>query len=549
MCSWAPHLASPRDTCEDATARWGGCFGCFAFWQRWPSQPSQRRRRVRLDAADAQVLPDLDQACEEVQRTQRSALLRRRLQVTSKLLPVASKIAWQQLTGSDKAVENTRRLRQVLEALGPAFVKLGQAAACREDILSEVVAAELRKLCDQVAPFDHGEAQRLVRCQLGDVAFQAALGAPCVAAASLGQVYRIDLDGQRYAMKVQRPGLNRALAMDVVILKGIARFVRVLVRRFMAASLDPVQIVEDWAKTLWDELDYKKEAQSMEEMRHALCGSVSGLTIPRVNWQFTSLRVLATEWVDGLKITEQPKAVNHAHVAVGVEAFAAMILDVGVVHADPHPGNFIVTGDSSICLLDFGMVCRVPPAHRHAWAKCVVDLVRKDHGSVLDDLIEIGFFPHDCPRDEILPVMSKIWAKLVECGSDIHKRKSAVQLLYAEILILVRRFKFHLPDYYVALVRALLTLEGIALAADCNFDIFEAAFPVALRFLSTSAPGSEKSILTSTALKVLQNRSVAKLLVRFGGNTQVNFKGAIFAILFLWIALLSLCSVSSYASR
>eukprot|EP00435_Cladocopium_sp_Y103_P066016 s473_g28.t1 len=139
----------------------GGSWGCFSGpWQLcWPKK---RCRAPRLDAPDAQQLPDLDEACAEVQRSDGRALLRRRVQVTAKLLPVASKIAWQQFTGSDTAVANTRRLRMVLEALGPAFVKLGQAAACREDILSEAVAKELRKLCDQVAPFDHSEAQRLI---------------------------------------------------------------------------------------------------------------------------------------------------------------------------------------------------------------------------------------------------------------------------------------------------------------------------------------------------------------------------------------------------
>ncbi|CAE6943011.1 ABC1K3 [Symbiodinium sp. KB8] len=344
--------------------------------------------------------------------------------------------------------------------------------------------------------------------------------------------------------------------MDVVILKGIARFLRRVMRCFMAAAVDPEQVVDEWAKTLWDELDYKHEGRAMEHMRDALCGTVGGLVIPRVHWELTALRVLASEWVDGFKITEDPRRVTQRHISIGVEAVAAMILEagacevgrcevlaigdydhgseledvhadaddatdgdntvigvtvaavvwmvmavvgdsigavqqrkgelylrlscsyghpkVGVVHADPHPGNIILTQEDDICLLDFGMVCLVPEHHRTVWAKCVVDLVRRDHGAVLDDLIEIGFFPRECPREEMLPVLSKIWDQLVECGSDITKRKSAVQLLYSEILTLVRRFEFALPDYYVALVRALLTLEGMALAADCNFDIFEA---------------------------------------------------------------------------
>lgn len=430
------------------------------------------------------------------------------------LAPVLARIAVDNLRsgGPKYALANTRRLRLALQALGPAFVKLGQAMATREDVLSAEVAAELRKLCDQVAPFDDDEAWSLVQAQLGKEAPRT-LGIR-VAAASLGQVYRLTIGKIEYAMKVQRPGLTRALAMDVVILTGIAKFLRFVVRRVMVSGVDPVQVVDDWAQTLWNELDYNMEARCMDDMRSALA-NIRGLLIPRVCHRLTSLRVLTTEWINGEKITENPKCVNSNHISIGVETFAAMILSVGVVHADPHPGNLIISGEREVCLLDFGMVCQVPPAHRKAWAQCIVHLVQRDHEAVLDDLILIGFFPRDCPRGVIMPVMSKIWTQLVECGSDIKKRKEAVQMLYAEILTLVRRFEFGLPDYYVALVRALVTLEGIALAADCDFDIFKAVFPCALRFLAESSGADRRAISRALMSSGLQScRSISGDLLK-----------------------------------
>merc|ERR1712139_736071 len=107
-----------------------------------------------------------------------------------------------------------------------------------------------------------------------------------------------------------------------------------------------------------------------------------------------------------------------------------------------------------------------------------------DHERTLDNLIDIGFFPRDCPRHEILQVMPKIWTELVDCGSDIKKRKVAVQECLGEILTMVREFEFDLPDYYLALARAMITLEGIAIAADVDFDIFKAAMPPVLRYLA-----------------------------------------------------------------
>lgn len=465
---------------------------CFAFLCR-------QKRGPKVDTTFVQEerqLPELETACRDIRSSCRGrlALTRRRCQVVAKLGPVAVSIArdMNRKLGPRHTEVNTRRLRLALEALGPAFVKLGQAAACREDVLSDVVAKELRKLCDQVEPYPTEDAEALVAEELGSKA-PVSLG-EVVAAASLGQVYRVRIAGQDYAMKVQRPGLARALAMDVLILRGVGKLVRRILRWKCATPVDPVEVIDNWARTFWSEIDYLNEAKEMESMRMALA-TINGLVIPPVNWQLTSLRVLTSKWVDGTKVTQDPKCVRTRHIRIGIEAFASMILTVGVVHADPHPGNMIITGEGKqVCLLDFGMTLRVPPTHREAWARVVVHLVRQEHSAVLDGLMDIGFFPRDCPRDEILPVMSKIWRQLVESGSDIRKRKKAVQLLYQEIMQLVKTFKFDLPDYYVALVRALVTLEGIALAADCDFDIFQAIFPVALRFLSGSSAADSAAI-------------------------------------------------------
>lgn len=504
---------------------------CFTFLGHRKGRPEQSKDKEPALEPEPErrgyaALPELDAACREIRQScgGKLVLARRRCQVTAKLLPLAVRVAvdLSRKAGPRHAVANTRRLRLALEALGPAFVKLGQAAACREDILSDAVAAEMRKLCDQVAPYPDELARALIREELGAHA-PSAIG-EAVAAASLGQVYRVTVDGRDYAMKVQRPGLAKKLAMDVLILRGLGRTLRRILRWFCATPLDPVQVVNDWSLTFWDEIDYVKEARAMEDMRMAL-GGISGLMIPHINWRLTSLRVLTSEWVNGVKVTEDPRCVSTRHINVGVEAFASMILTVGVVHADPHPGNLIIADDGDkVCLLDFGMTLRVPPAHRDAWARCVVHLVRQEHEAVLDDLVDIGFFSSDCPREAILPVMSKIWRQLVESGSDIHKRKKAVQLLYTELMTLVRKFKFSLPDYYVALVRALVTLEGIALAADCEFDIFKSIFPVALRFLSGAGAADSAAIgraLVVSSVKRTSQAIISGLCSRHAASVAV----------------------------
>jgi predicted unusual protein kinase regulating ubiquinone biosynthesis (AarF/ABC1/UbiB family) len=409
--------------------------------------------------------------------------------VTKKLLPIAVRATVDNLRtqGPRYAVRNARKLRLALEALGPAFVKLGQCLSAREDVLSEEVAAEIRRLCDQVPPFPWEEAAELVCGELGPRAPE--LPSEAVAAASLGQVYKIVVDGKTCAMKVQRPDLVGALALDLVLLRRMAAFSRRVIARLCTTSVDPEHVVCCWSQTMWRELDYLREAHMTEHMSEGISSScVAGLIIPKVCWHLTSPRVLTTEWVNGLKVTDNPRKVTTSHIRVGVETYAAMILDLGLIHADPHAGNLLLISDTEMCLLDFGMVVEVPPSHRYAWAQCLVHLVRGDHEGTLDELVKIGFFPRECPRQTILPVLSRIWSGLVSCGSDTKMRKQLVRTCYEEIKTLVRDFDFDLPDYYLALVRALLTLEGIALSADCDFDIFKAAFPVAIRALTVGRP-------------------------------------------------------------
>lgn len=412
-----------------------------------------------------------------------------------------------------------------MEKLGPTYVKLGQMVASREDILGADVIAELKHLCDQVPPFPREEAQRLLHKELGPAAPN--LPERSAAAASLGQVYRVTAaDGQVYALKVQRPGLTAAVAVDLVILRGVARCARRVVGCCMSASLDPVQVLGAWSATMWQELDYVREARNQERFREAL-SNVKGLVIPAVIWPHTSARVLATSWVEGHKVTSNPRSIRSRHIVIGVEIYATMVLDMGLVHADPHAGNLLVTPDDDVCLLDFGMVVEVPEAHRMMWARAIVNLMRRNHDAVFDNLIAIGFFPPSAPREAMLPTMSKIWDELINSGSDIKKRKLAVQNCYEELKTMVRHFDWDLPDYYVALLRAMLTLEGIALSADVEFDIFRAAFPVALRHVTAHAARRSKQALTLASRSVACHRTaLAALTVVMVGAAAALFAKA-----------------------
>lgn len=503
--------AAPRDSNQ--------CFagiGCVA----WSSLNSLLRRqppqadtsfgsshaREGTSRAGAIGLPPLEDA---MAKTSRCAVFRRLVVVTLRLLPVSCLCGCDVFCccGGPRCLRgNSRRMRKSLEKLGPTYVKLGQMAASREDIIAADAIVELKHLCDQVPPFPREEAQRLVCRELGPAA--PTLPERSVAAASLGQVYRITgTDGEVYALKVQRPGLTEAVAVDLVILRGVAKCARRVVGCFMSASLDPVQVLGAWSATMWQELDYVREARNQEKFREAL-SKVNGLVIPSVIWLRTSARVLSTCWVDGHSVTSNPQSVQNRHIIIGVEIYATMVLDMGLVHADPHAGNLLVTPNNDICLLDFGMVVEVPEEHRMMWARAIVNLMRRNHDAVFDNLIAIGFFPPSAPREAMLPTMSKIWDELINSGSDVKKRKLAVQNCYEELKTMVRHFDWDLPDYYVALLRAMLTLEGIALSADIEFDIFKAAFPVALRYVTAQAAQKSKDALKTASGSIVFRRAI-----------------------------------------
>merc|ERR1719424_1678325 len=191
----------------------------------------------------------------------------------------------------------------------------------------------MRKLCDQVLPISLEEARKLLHEELGCISPH--LEGEAVAAASLGQVYKLKIEGQEYAMKIQRPGLADALAVDIVVLMKIAAFSGRVSAWFCVSTMDHVAVVRNWAQTLWYELDYELEARNMEYMRGRLIPRVSGLVIPKVIPHLSSLRVLTTEWVNGTGLTRALDSLTARHIAIGVDAFATMVLDIGLVHADP----------------------------------------------------------------------------------------------------------------------------------------------------------------------------------------------------------------------
>lgn len=398
-------------------------------------------------------------------------------------------------------------LREVLARLGPAFIKLGQALAIRPDIVPGVVLKELQRLCDDCPPISWSEAEATLRSELGEdwaSYFEDLEEIPQpIAAASLGQVYRWKCreDARVVAVKVQRPNITHAIALDIHILRKIARIVRFTIRCISKNQTDHVALVDAWARGSWGELDYEAEAQNQEQFRRDMLRVFPGkVYVPEVVHKFTRKRILVTEWIDGPRLADCPPDVVKSMCPVGVECFLAQLLDLGIFHSDPHPGNLLVSR-GRLVLLDFGLVAEIDDAkfnlRNHATA--CVNLINGDYDALLDDFVALGFLPENFNKQQVLPAIKSVIEQGIKSGGDIKRRKKNFQAISDDLGDIFFEMPFSVPEYFALVTRALATLEGIALVGDPEFDIFWAAYPYALSRVSSQLGVARTGRLLSAA--------------------------------------------------
>ncbi len=251
-----------------------------------------------------------------------------------------------------------------LEALGPTFIKLGQLLSTRVDLLPPSYLEALARLQDDVEPFSYAEVEQTIQEEIGvrlSKIFTSFEHEP-LAAASLGQVHRATLrDGREVAVKVQRPGIRERVTHDLDALDEVAA----LMHRFSAATrnMDPVRVLEEFRRTMMSELDYREEARNMLALAHQL-RDFENILVPMPLDDFTTSRVLTMDFIAGTKITAVSRVewteVDGGRLADELfRAYLQQILVDGFFHADPHPGNVLLTPDHRIALLDLGMVGRL----------------------------------------------------------------------------------------------------------------------------------------------------------------------------------------------
>lgn len=387
------------------------------------------------------------------------------------------------------------QLRDMLTRLGPAYIKIGQALSTRPDLVPPIFLEELTTLQDQIPPFANAIAYRFIEEELGAPPSQiyAELSESPIAAASLGQVYKGKLhSGEDVAIKVQRPGLAQRIALDLYIIRGLARFAT---NRISQIRSDLVAIMDEFGERIFEEMDYTHEGENAQRFAR-LYGHIADIYVPHIYPQYTARRVLTMEWIEGTKLTNidtlKRKGIDATHlIDVGVQCSLRQLLEHGFFHADPHPGNLLAMADGRLAYLDFGMMSEVKPYQRYGLIEAVVHMVNRDFEGLANDYVKLEFLTPDTDLSPIIPALANVFSNALGASVAELNFKSITD----EFSALMYEYPFRVPAYYALIIRSLVTLEGIAINVDPDFKVLSKAYPyVAKRLLTDSSPELRASL-------------------------------------------------------
>jgi ubiquinone biosynthesis protein len=376
------------------------------------------------------------------------------------------------------------RIRRVLEDLGPTFVKLGQLASTRSDMLPESIIQELVKLQDHVPPFPVETARDIVEQELGqplDEIFASFDPVP-LAAASIGQVHRaVLLGGESVAVKVQRPGVLRMMSRDLEILKDLT----ILAERKLdwAKQYGLARMAEEFSRALLAELDYSQEGRNAEKIAQQLAG-FEKVYIPEIHWDYTSARVLTMEFVEGMTLNRRQelldKGVNLKHLAEQlVDVMLRQIFIDGFFHADPHPGNVMLMEDGRLVLIDFGMVGRLSEDMKGHLSSFVIALMRKNTDAMIRAIMRLGILDEESDRRALRDDMDM----LREEYYDVPFSRVSIGKALNDLFRVARRHHLVIPPDLAMLGKTMLTLEGVVANMDPSFSIVQMAEPFGRQLL------------------------------------------------------------------
>jgi ubiquinone biosynthesis protein len=373
-----------------------------------------------------------------------------------------------------------RHLREMLDELGPTFVKFGQLLSTRPDIVPPDIITELRALQDDVTPFAFGEVERVVREELElpiEKLFTAFEETP-MAAASIGQVHRAVLpNGKRVAVKVQRPDAPRQIEADLQLLYQAARIAKERVRAL--DFIDARELVDEFARSIRHELDYRLEARNAQTFHRNFAGHPH-VRIPHVDWSYSRQRVLTLELLEGEQVADLELEAftmdERRHLAYLItEAWMTMIFRHGFFHADPHPANILLIGGDQIGLVDFGLAGNLSDDDMSKLTALFIDAAEENVDALAKRLGDLGVRYDRSREQELTRELRELYYKYYGASlseiDPLQVIREGFALIYSQNL--------RLPTRFVLLDKAIATVGSVGVELYPDFNVFEVAKPYA----------------------------------------------------------------------
>jgi ubiquinone biosynthesis protein len=386
----------------------------------------------------------------------------------NKYLPFRKRInTGERPTGKMLAV----KIREVLQELGPAYIKLGQLLSTRADIFPPVFIAEMRKLQDKVPPEEFEVIEEFLKNELGDKYQEEIIkiDKEAEAAASIGQTHKVVLKNNIAAiMKVKRPGIDKKISVDVEIMENLAK--QAEERNLFNSIIRPLEIIQEFKRTIKDELNFKGEMANIIRFRSDFVDNPY-ITAPEVYSEISTVNVLIMEEIKGVKLREVDQ--NHPHnkfiAELGAKALMRQVLINGFFHADPHPGNIFITGEKTIAYVDFGMVGRITEEDRDLMALLFYALINKKINVLMDVILILGSKPDNFNRRRFQLDMEKILDRYY--GTDLENIE--IKAVFEDLQYFIYEHQIRMPQDFFLLFRAIAVSEGVGQDLDPDFNVVE----------------------------------------------------------------------------
>lgn len=411
--------------------------------------------------------------------------------------------------GNNNLKDMGMRLCSTLQGLGPTFIKLGQIASSRRDMIPEEIASELEKLQDDVLPFSYEKVSEIVESELGepvDRLFKTFSETP-LATASIGQVHAAQLfSGEEVAVKVQRPDIRAIIDIDLEILHDLARVIEKRVewaRRYRVREM-----IEEFSLSLQNELDYEVEGRNGERIATQF-KNVESIHIPKIHWELTSKKVLTMEMIKGIKVTQVDELDKNGFdreliAARLAESMFTQVLEYGFFHGDPHPGNIYILPNNVIAYLDFGMVGQLREDLKYHFASLLINLQKGSSKGMIKIFSAMDLLDENTDVAELKYDLDGLIGKYYDTSFNEISMGAAL----TDVFAIAYRHRVRIPTEIAILGKAILTMEEIIKKLDPYFSVMKAVEPIGEKLFKQRL--SPKNILSRSLDDIIENIEIIR---------------------------------------